>query len=313
MKTYILLFLFCFSFYSFSQSDTVNEIYYNNVVVYSDLGYYSCPFDVKVENMGTLKYRNNIKPFIGLGIVYKWGGLRIGSLINYSLKGLDNYGYTKIFKIGTEFFYKRYLFELTYYSLKGYTLMDNSLLGLSKFTVLDDLNFQSYSFNNWFFTNKKFSHHALKGIKQAVKNNSWTFYLKNTNAITSIQNSTPIVPSIVSNLVHSSLMDFNSIKAIELGLLGGFAYAFKLKKHFQIGGMLGYGGVIIKRDLSSDYKTENYIGLSPRYDFHIYAGYNKKKMFLMNFLDLEQRNIQFSNFEINSNLISYRLVVGYRF
>jgi hypothetical protein len=313
MKTYILLFLFFFNLCAFSQSDTVNEVYYNNIVVYSDLGYYSCPFDIKVDNIGTLKYRNNIKPFIGIGFVHKWGSLRIGTLINYSLKGLENYGYTKIFKIGTEVFYKRFLFELSYYSLKGYTLLDNSALGLNKFSILDNLNFQSYSFNNWFFTNKKFSHHALKGIRQSVKKNNWSFYLKNTNAITSIKNSAPMLPSVVTNLSHTGSINFNSIKSYEFGLLGGIACAFKLKKQFQLGGMFGYGSVLIDRYLSSNQINKNLIGLSPRYDFHIYVGYNKKKIFLMNFLDLEQRYIQFSNFEINSRLISYRFVAGYRF
>jgi hypothetical protein len=313
MKSYIFLFLFAFSFHSFSQSDTVSEVYYNNFVVYSDLGYYSCPFDIKVEKIGTLKYRNNIKPFVGVGMVYKWGALRVGTLLNYSLKGLDDYGYSKIFRIGTEVFYKRFLFELSYYSIQGYTQLDNAMLGLNKFMVLDDLNFKSYTFNSWFFTNKKFSHHALKGIKQSVKRNNGTFYLKNTNAITSIDNSAPVLPESVRDLVHSNSINFNTIKAYEIGLLGGVACAFKLKRHFQIGGMLGYGGVLIDRYLSTGKNSKNLIGISPRYDFHIYGGYNKKKMFIMNFLDLEQRNIPFSDFEINSNLISYRLVFGYRF
>ncbi len=308
---FCLLFLFC-NLNVLAQSDSVNEIYYDKIISYTDVGYYSCPFEIKINQLGTLNYRNNIKPFIGIGFNYKWGSLRIGSLINYNLKGLENFGSTKIFKIGTEFFYKRFLFDLSFYRLKGYTLVDNSNFTTNQFNIYDDITFQSSALNTWFFINKNFSHHALKGIKQAVKKNNWSLYFKNTNGYTSIQNNASIIPSDLNNSKSISY-DFTKINAFEMGLLFGVATAIKFKHNFQLGSMFGYGGVLIDRSLNTGQHNKNWIGLSSRYDFHIYGGYNKKNFFLMNYLDLEQRNIQFTNFEVNSRLISYRLVVGYRF
>ena len=313
MKTLLFLFLLIFNCQVFAQSDTIAEIYYDKIILYSDVGYYSCPFDVNVDQIGTLNYRNNIKPFVGIGVNYKWGSLRIGSLINYNLKGLENYSYTKIFKIGTEFFYKRFLFDLSYYKLSGYTLINDLISNSNTYTKYPNLSFQTSSVNTWFFINKNFSHYALKGIKQAVRKNNWTIYLKSTNAITLLKDNSPILPSSIINKLNSSSVNFNDLKAFEIGILSGVAIAFRIKQNFQIGGMFGYGGVLIDRTLHNSQHNRNLIGLSPRYDFHIYAGYNKKKFFIMNYLDLEQRKIEFTDFEINSRLISYRLVGGYRF
>jgi hypothetical protein len=312
MKTLFFLFLLISITHVSAQSDSVNESYYDNFIFYSDLGYYSCPFNVKVNKLGTFNYRNNIKPFVGIGLVYKWGSIRIGSLINYNLKGLDNYSDTKIFKIGTEFFYKRFLFDLSYYRLVGYTLLGNSSL-LNNYKIYNDLTFQSFSVNSWFFLNKNFSHHALKGIKQSVKKNNLTLYLKNTNAFTLIQNPEIILPSKEILNLNKTAVEFNKIQAFEIGLLGGVAVATKIKQNYQFGGMFGYGGVIIDRSINNSVNYHNQIGLSSRYDFHLYFGYNKKKFFLMNYLDLEYRKMEFIDYEIDTRLVSYRLVGGYRF
>ena len=313
MKTLLFLFLLAYNSTVFAQSDSISEIYYNKMILYSDVGYNSCPFDIKINQLGKLNYRNNIKPFTGIGINYKWGSLRIGSLIDYNLKGLKNYSNTKIFKIGTEFFYKRFLFDLTYYKLNGYTLINNYENNSNSYTKHTNLSFQTSSFNTWFFLNKNFSHHALKGIKQAVKKNNWSIYLKNTNALTFLKDNTPILPISVINKLNASYANFNDLNAFEIGILSGVALAFRIKQDFQIGGMFGYGGVLIYRSLENSKHNRNLIGLSPRYDFHIYAGYNKKKFFIMSFIDLEQRKIEFTNLEINSRLVSFRLVGGYRF
>ena len=312
MKTLFFLFLLISFTDVFAQSDSVHESYYDKFIFYSDLGYYSSPFNVKVDKIGDFKYRNNIKPFVGIGMVYKWGSLRIGSLINYNLKGLDNYGNTKIFKIGTEIFYKRFLFDANYYRFTGYTLLSNSNL-LSNYKFYNDLTFQSVSINGWFFLNKNFSHHALKGIKQSIKKNNLTIYLKNTNALTLIQNPEIILPSKEIISINKFSSNFNKIQSIEIGILGGIAAGVKFKQSYQLGGMFGYGGVLIDRSLNSNINYKNQLGLSSRFDFHLYFGYSNKKFFLMNYLDLEQRKMEFIDYEIDTRLISYRLVGGYRF
>jgi hypothetical protein len=313
MKILIISFCLFFSSLIFCQKDSLSEVYYNKIIVYSDLGYYSCPFDIKVDKLATLEYRNNIKPFIGVGLNYKWGSIRIGSLLNYHLKGLDNFGVTKILKIGTEFFYKRFLFDLSYYKLNGYTLIGGSLIDLRNNIIFSDLNFTSMSLNTWFYLDKNFSHYALKGIKQSVKKSNWTVYLKNTNAYLIISNIESIIPKVINDKLSGKSINFNKISAIEVGLLSGIAYALKIKSNYQLGGMIGYGGVLIDRSINGINLSKNLLGLSSRYDFHLFAGYNVKKYFFMNYLDLDYRKIEFSNYEINSRVISFRFVAGYRF
>lgn len=313
MKIGVIFFSLFFSSIILSQKDSLSEIYYNKIIVYSDFGYYSCPFDIKVDKVGTLQYRNNIKPFVGVGVNYKWGSLRVGSLINYHLKGLDNYGVTKIFKIGTELFYKQFLIDLSYYKLNGYTLLEQPLVDIQNNNIYSDLNFTSFSLNTWYYVDKYFSHYALKGIKQSVKKNNWSLYFKNTNAITTIVNKESIIPNVVLEKYPMSSLSFNNISAFEIGLLTGVAFALKIKKNYQIGGMIGYGGVLIDRSINGINLSKNLLGLSSRYDFHLFAGYNVKKYFFMNYLDLDFRKIEFRYHEINSKLISFRFVAGYRF
>ena len=316
MKIGIIFFSLFFSSLILSQKDSLAEIYYNKIIVYSDFGYYSCPFDVKVDKVGTLQYRNNIKPFIGVGVNYKWGSIRIGSLINYHLKGLDNYGVTKIFKIGTELFYKRLLFDLSYYRLIGYTLLGSSFMDFQNNMIFSDLIFTSMSLNTWFYIDKDFSHYALKGIKQSVKKSNWSVYLKNTNAYSIISNFESIIPKVINDKLPGNSMIFNKVSALEMGLLTGVAYAFKIMSNYQVGGMIGYGGVLIDKSMypvNGNLLSKNMISLSPRYDFHIYAGYNVKKYFFMNYFDFDRRKIDFENYEITSKLISFRFVAGYRF
>ena len=313
MKIGVIFFSLFFSSIILSQKDSLSEIYYNKIIVYSDFGYYSCPFDIKVDKVGTLQYRNNIKPFVGVGVNYKWGSLRVGSLINYHLKGLDNYGVTKIFKIGTELFYKQFLVDLSYYKLNGYTLLEQPLVDIQNNNIYSDLNFTSFSLNTWYYVDKYFSHYALKGIKQSVKKNNWSLYFKNTNAITTVVNKESIIPNVVLEKYPMSSLSFNNISAFEIGLLTGVAFALKIKKNYQIGGMIGYGGVLIDRSINGINLSKNLLGLSSRYDFHLFAGYNVKKYFFMNYLDLDFRKIEFTYHEINSKLISFRFVAGYRF
>jgi len=314
MKFSVFIFLLIFSIKNlYSQNDSINENYYNNLILYSDLGYYSCPFDIKLNQSDKLKFRNNIKPFIGIGGCYKWGSLRIGTLINYNIKGLDNYGSTKVFKIGTEITYKNYLIDLSYYKLNGYTLLTNEKLNISKNIIYDNLNLLSTSLNAYFFLNKKFSNYALKGIKQSIKKNLYTLYLKTTTAIIDISNSYQILPESIINNSNISLYKFSRINSFEIGLIPGIAFAFKPITNYQIGGILGYGGVIIERFAEYNNTRRNFVGISPRFDFHLYFGYNVKNYFLMNYLDIEKRNIEFTNLDITGNLVSYRLVAGYRF
>ena len=312
-----VLILFLFSIIPlnnlYSQNDSINENYYNNLILYSDLGYYSCPFDIKLNQFDKLKFRNNIKPFIGIGGCYKWGSIRIGTLINYNIKGLDNYGSTKVFKIGTEITYKNYLIDLSYYKLNGYTLLTNEKLNISKNMIYDDLSLLSTYLNATFFLNKRFSNYALKGIKQSIKKNIHSFYFKTTTALINISNSNYILPEFIIKNSNMNSYNLNRIYSFEIGLIPGIAFAFKQLINYQIGGMFGYGGVINDRYVDLNYSRKNFIGLSPRFDFHLYMGYNVKKYFLMNYLDIEKRNIDFTNFNIIGNLISYRLVAGYRF
>lgn len=313
MKILIISFCLFFSSLILCQKDSLSEVYYNKIIVYSDLGYYSCPFDVKINKVANLEYRNNIKPFIGVGLNYKWGSIRIGSLLNYHLKGLDNFGVTKILKIGTEFFYKRFLFDLSFYRLSGYTLMGGSLIDVRNNMIFSDLNFTSMSLNTWFYLDKNFSHYALKGIKQSVKKSNWSVYLKNTNAYLIISNIESIIPKVINDKLSGKSINFNEISAIEVGFLSGIAYALKIKSNYQLGGMIGYGGVLIDRSINGINLSKNLLGLSSRYDFHLFSGYNVKKYFFMNYLDLDYRKIEFTNYEINPRLISFRFVAGYRF
>lgn len=312
MKYFLFAILISFKLLIFSQNDSITDVYLDKVILYGDLGYNSCPFDVKIKNLESFNFRNNIKPFIGLGLNYKLISIRLGTLLNYHLKGIEDFSKTKILKLSSEISYKQFYTELNYYRLSGYTLLKNNY-EISNNTKFDNLFFNKASLNFCVFTNKKFTYNLLKGIKRSIKKKSLSLYVKSINAILDISNKESIIPRSYDLNFNLDYLHFTRLSAYEIGGLGGLALALKSKNNFQIGSMLGYGAVFIDRTIYSSEKKMNFRGLSPRYDLHFYIGYNVKKFFVMNFFDFEQRNIDFSEIEINSRLISYRLVAGYRF
>jgi hypothetical protein len=311
MKSITLIISFSFCLLCFSQTDSLTDVYLDKIIIYGDLGYNSYPFDIKINNVESFKFRNNIKPFIGVGMNYKWISVRLGTLINYHLKGLENYGKTKIFKLSSDIIYKRYLVELNYYNFSGYTLLKNDKHVLSN-NKMEDLSLHKASVNTCFFINKLFNYNSLKGVKRSVKKNNYSFYLKNTNSFLDIDYTSQILP--LTDEVEIKFTDnFDRLKFYEFGLLSGLAIASRVLENFQVGTMIGLGGVYNNHSVFNLNQIKKRTDFYARYEFHFFIGYNVKKFFIMNYLDFEPRQISLPNVQINSNLISYRFVTGYRF
>ena len=314
MRYFLILVVFLSTRILFGQSDTSSNSYYDNYILYFDCGNNSSPFDIKVQNSKgsyDLKFRNNIKPFIGFGGNYKWISLRIGFLLNQYFKGVDDYVKTKIFKLGTDFTYKRFYFDFDLFQFKGFTLLKDNQIGINYNLKYANLHTNSFYLNEYFFFNKNFSYNSLRGKKQSVKSFQSSFYLKQQNAFTRVKDDNPILPSFFFDDLYSKTT-FSSASSIEIGLIPGYGVADRYK-NFQLGGMLGYGCVIIDKSIFFNSRSRNFLGLSSRFDFHLYAGYNKSKYFIMNYLYLENRVLDFNTIKFTQQILSYRFIVGYRF
>lgn len=316
MKFKILLFFLLSLKYFYSQSDSLVNLFSDKLVLYSDVGINACPFNIdQINSVGeslNFKYRSNLKPFIGVGGHYKIFSLRIGALLNYNMLNENKYGNTNVFKLGTEVYYKKFYFDLDYYKNKGYAITNLNETQNIQSNLYPDLIFKSISLNAWYFFNSSFNLNALKGRNASVKKRFWSFYLKETNALTNIYNSSSIILFKYQDVVNSN-SSFYKINAFEIGIIPGIAFAANVKNKFQFGGLFGYGGVLIDKSIHFTGNHRNYVGFSKRFDFHFLFGYNSSKYFVMNYIDLENRQISFTHIDLLQKIVGYRLLFGVRF
>ena len=322
MKTFLNSILFIFIALSFySQDDSLFiEDFYGSKVLYSDIGFNTAPFSIQSNYLnGTEKvhYKNNFKPFLGVGFAYKWFALRIGLPILGYFRNQELYGSTKQYNLGFDFDIKKVHFDFEFKTIQGYAIQDanqwdSTLTDHRPNFISPSIGSLNFSLNSWYFNNKHFKISALNGKRAHYHKQVHTWYVKATfNVFGTDNNGNSIIPIAIQNPLNSKT-SATTFSAIDFGAIPGYAYVNRLK-NWQFSGWLGLGGVIQSKFYTINHNSRGFIGLAPRYDIRIMGGYSNKKYFIFLITDFDNKSIHFSDLVYKQHFYTVKLTGGMRF
>lgn len=317
----ILLFIILLSplFLHAQEQDSVSyTLYKDRVILYSDIGFNSAPFSLKDNyNQGVkkLKYKNNIRAVLGLGIAYKWFAFRLGIGLPGQVKSTKKYGKTKYFDIGVKFPVKQLYFDLDLRNYHGYVLKDeykwnDSLNTLNPNGIYPNMRSVSASLNVWYFKSKAFKIGAVFGKVGHYNKPVHTYYIKSSVNFFGVTNgSIPLVPNQLAD--SSSRQNADVITALDFGVIPGYAYVNRIN-NWQFSVFGGIGGVVQAKFYSNQGVSRGFLGLAPRLDFRVVGGYTKPKYFVLLSTDFDVKSIKIQELRYNQSFYNIKLIAGVR-
>ena len=317
---YPFFFVFFISFQSISQKDTLPyEMYKDKLVLYTDFGYTSGPFSIKYNFPGPtekLKFRNNYKDVIGLGVCYKWFSLRLSMALRGSEKSELEYGKTNYFSLGFNFTQKRFYWDVDISSFKGYAIKNayhwnDTLNAQEPNDIRSNTGSFSFSINTWYFHDKGFKMSAVKGKTGHYLKEVKTWYLKTTFNIYGIgNNQQSIIPSELIDPANTKTTSPN-FSASDIGLIPGYAYVNRIN-NWQFSGLFGLGAVLQSKYYQVNGNVRSFLGLAPRYDIRFIGGFSVPKYFVFLVTDFDNKSIRYGDLVYRQSFYSVKLVAGVR-
>jgi len=305
-----------------SQEDTLPyKVFKDKIVLHSDFGFSAAPFSIKypfASDLDKLKYRDNFRPVLGLGVSYKWFALRLAFSLPGNFRPVSRYGKTNQFNIGFDFTYKKTFFDVDLRSYFGYAIKNanqwnDTLNSLKPNDIRPNTNSVSFSINAWYFHDRNFKMSALRGKTAHYTKEVKTWYLKNIFNVFGVG-----VGSGTNNVIPDELQDSIVTKtgasvfsAFELGVVPGYAYVNKIK-NWQFSGLLGLGLVIQGKNYTTDGVVRGYLGLAPRYDIRLIGGYSVDRYFVMLITEFDNKSIRYTNLRYQQYFYSVRVSAGIR-
>lgn len=305
-----------------AQEDSLCYVRYKlNPVLYTDLGFNAAPIKIRYDfndEIHRLHYKNNMSAVWGWGFAYKWFALRFGITLPGNLRPVSQYGKTQYYDMGFDFSIKRSFTDIDFHSYNGYAIKDayrwnDTLNDLRPHEIRSNINSTSFSINTWLFKSPQFKMQAFRGKTGLYNKDVHSFYTKFTFNIHGVSSfdSLSIIPYqlVDTNKSKTKASDF---RAADWGFVPGMAYV-KRWKSFQFGGMGGLGLVVQSKFYNIDGYRRGFLGLAPRYDIKIIAGYNVPRYFLMFVADFDNKSIRFNDLVYRQTYYSIKLVGGIRF
>lgn len=321
MKFFIYIFLFTLSsssLFSQNKDSSAYTLYKDRIVVYSDLGFNSAPFRLKDNynfGVGKIKYKNNIRAVLGLGIAYKWFAFRLGIAIPGQIRPVSRFGKTDYFDLGVKFSIKKLFFDIDVRNYKGYAVKDeykwnDSLSSLNPNGIYSSMHSISASINAWYFDSKDLNMRAVFGKVGHYEKEVQSFYLKTSINYFGITNGiNPVVPVLLSD--SSNLQNADAIAAFDFGFVPGYTYVNRIN-NWQFAVFGGIGGVVQTKFYSRHGQTRGFLGVAPRFDFRLIGGYSKPKYFLLLATDFDNKSIKIQEFKYNQLYYNVRIIAGLR-
>jgi hypothetical protein len=323
MKKWILFFFLIISVSAAHSQETSDSLpyalYKNRVVLFSDLGFNSAPFTLKDdfnEGVGTLKFKHNLQLAMGLGIKYKWFGLRIGFGIPGNLRPKSRFGQSQMFDLGMKFSLKKTFWDFEYHRNKGYVIVDanewnDTLNDLRPNLLRPNTLAQSFSINGWYLHNEDFKMAAVFGKVGHYNDPEGTFYIKGTlNLFGAGNEGQPLTPMELIDTAQSKSFA-NNMAALDLGLVPGYAYTGRIK-NWRFSAFAGLGAVVQTKTYQFGGVTRGVLGLAPRVDLRFIAGYSKPNYFFWIVSDFDIKSIRFREMRYNQVYYQLKLVGGIR-
>ncbi|RYM32034.1 DUF4421 domain-containing protein [Brumimicrobium glaciale] len=314
--------IFCIIFYSFSygQSERLPYVMYpNKMVFHTSLSLNNAPFKLR-DNFGgfdKISFKPNLNLVQGLGIAYKWFALEISYKLPGHIRNTEKFGKTKYFDLGLQFSYLNWDFAVNFDEYKGYGIknagiISNNLdLSPSGYFLNSNIKSRSFGINAYRFFNPELRMKPAVGIVGRYTAPVHGAYLRLTTNIHGISAKKGLIPFNYLN-TSSSIHKANSISAFDFGAVPGYGYINNIDG-WQFGAFFGLGAVIQAKFYTFSNTSRGFLGLAPRIDLKLQAGYNVDNWFLMLTSQFDQKSIRFKEFKYNQTYYYLRLTYGYRF
>jgi len=308
------------SIFSFSQDNRLPyTMYTDKMVLHTSLSIKNAPFKLQ-DNFGDfdeLNFRPNLNLVQGFGLAYKWFALEISYKLPGHLRNTERFGKTKYFDIGFQFSHKTWDFSLNFIDYKGFgiknaSVISNNLpLSPSEYYLNQGIRSTSFGINAYKFFNPYLRMEPAVGMVGRYTAPVHGAYLRLTTNIHGISANNGIIPHQYLNTT-SSIHKANSISAFDFGAIPGYAYINNVEG-WQFGAFAGLGMVIQSKFYNFGNTNRGFLGLAPRLDFKLQAGYNVENWFLMLTSEFDQKSIRFKEFRYNQTYYNLRLTFGNRF
>ncbi len=312
------IFLFCCPL--FSQKDSIFlDDFYGSKVIYADIGFNTAPFSLHYNfpnGIDKLSYKNNYKPFLGIGFAYKWFSVRAALPILGYFRNRELFGETKQYNLGFDFDIKKIHFDFEFKSILGYSIQDanrwdSTLIEKPPNSIVSNTGSLNLALNTWYFNNKEFKIKGLHGKRAHYNKPVQTWYVKGTVNLFGADNAgLSIIPMAMQD-PNNSKTGASRFSAFDFGLIPGYAYVNRIK-NWQFCGWFGLGGVVQSKFYRLEHESRGFLGLAPRYDVRIMGGYSNKRYFAFLIADFDNKSIRFSDFVYRQFFYMVKITGGIR-
>jgi len=309
--------------YSFLQGQTDSEKPYEDyrekLVLYSDVGYNTAPFNVRFpfsSELEQINYRNNYRTILGIGVAWKWFALRVGIPVFNRYRSNELFTKSDQLNLSADYEYKHWFFEGNLNLTRGYAALTATQWNQnspSENELFPNLLSYNVSMGTWYFKNKNFKINALLGKRARYLREVKSWYLKGAMNIFGLDNlNHTILPNVLCT-PSATRTYAQSIGALDVGLIPGFAYVNAIN-NWQFSSWFGLGGVIqFKGYTATTGINRVFLGLAPRYDFRLMGGYTSRDFFAFLVSDFDNKSMAFNNLSFNQYFYSIQLLFGKRF
>lgn len=319
----IVIFLCFISPSAYSQKDSTDKpytFYKYHPIVFNDIGFSDAPANIKYpysDNVSKIQLRHNNKMVLGIGVSYNWLAVRIGAALIGNTKPVSQFGKSRYLDIGTQFSVKRVYAEVDLRYYEGYVIK-NALVWDPTLTIANpndkeqNLTVRNLGAKMWYLHNRNFRMDPFTGNRGVYNKQVMTWHIAARLDWYSISNSPmPIIPSALRDSSNTKT-NAESIGAIEVGAIPGFAYVNRIKR-IQFGIIGAIGPRIQFKSYTVNSEPTTLTSVVARYDLKAIMGYNTPKFFAMLHLEVDNKSIHFSEFRYNQVFFYLKVQTGYRF
>lgn len=319
----IVPFIFLFSLSVYGQSDSLELPYTSyrcNPILFNDIGLSDAPATIKYpfsDQVNKIQLRHNNKLVLGIGFSYNWLAIRIGAALIGNTKSVSQYGKSRYLDIGTQFSIKRIYAEADLRYYEGYVIK-NALVWDPKLSISNpndkeqDITVSNISAKMWYLHNRNFRMDPFTGNRGVYNKQVMTWHIAGRLDRYKISNNIhPLVPSVLRDSTNTKT-NAESIGALEIGAIPGYAYVNRIKK-IQFGIIGAIGPRIQFKSYSVLGEKTTLTSVVARYDLKAIVGYNTPKFFAMLHLEVDNKSIHFSSFKYNQAFFYMKVQTGYRF
>lgn len=223
------------------------------------------------EPGGTLKYKPNTPPSLGIGATYGYFSVNLSASLGFFAPPGDK-GKTHYFDLQAHFYWRTLSVDLIGQFYRGYYLSNGSFPGQTSDYARPDIRTAFVGASAYYVANfRHFSNRAFVVQDEWQQKSAGSLLLGCGIYYGAIRGDSALAPSMVH--ADSTSYDIHGAHFVMLGPGVGYAYTFVLKRHyFATGGVTAAAGLGYTREYGDgDFSR---LGINPILTYKLAGGYN---------------------------------------